>query len=126
MIVRWFWRDCNFRGKEWGASPIDAFWVEATEKEAVNEVFPKLQPATIEESQKFAEQFIQLAEELGKPARPYCFLVGRDLSTIDPFHVHYPFHQLWNAYSPFEEMVTVNIRSLEEVRTLVLPIAEKD
>lgn len=112
--------------KKWGATPIDAFWVEATREKAVNKVFPKLQPAEIEESQKYAEQFIHIAEELGKPARPYCFLVARDLSTIDPFHVHYPFHQLWNAYSPFEVMATVDIQSLEEVRALVLPTTEND
>lgn len=126
MIVRWFWRDCNFRGKEWGSSPMDAFWVEATEEEAVNEIFPKLQPAAIEESRKLAEQFIHIAEEIGRPPYPYCFLVTRDLSTIDPFHVHYPFHQMWNAYSPFEVMATVNIQSLEEVRTLESPISEND
>lgn len=126
MIVRWFWRDCNFRGKKWGATQMDAFWVEATKEEAINEVFPKLQPVAIEESLKFAEQFIHLAEELCRPASPYCFLVAQDLSTIDPFHVHYPFHQLWNAYSPFEVMATVNIQSLEEVRTLESPISEND
>ena len=126
MIVRWFWRNCNFRGKDWGASPIDAFWVEATREEAVNDVFPKLQPAEIEESEKLAERFLQLAEEICRPARPFCFLVARDLSTIGPFHVHYPFHQLWNAYSPFKEMPTVNIQSLEEISTLILPTDNHD
>jgi len=121
MIVHWFWWDCNFRGKEWGAAPIDAFWVEATREEADNKVLPKLQPAGIDESHKYAEQFIHLAEELRKPACPYTFLVARDLSTIDPFHVHYPFHQMWNGYTPFEVMEVVNIRLLEEVKTLVIP-----
>ena len=125
MIVRWFWRECNFRGKLWGATPIDAFWVEATREEAVINVFPKLQPAEIEESEKFAERFLQLAEEICRPARPYCFLVARDLSTIVPFHVHYPFHQMWNAYSPFEEMEVVNIRLLEEIKTIALPASQK-
>ena len=105
---------------------MDAFWVEATREEAVNEVFPKLQPAEIKESQTFADQFIHLAEELGRSARPFCFLVARDLSTIDPFHANYPFHQMWNAYSPFEEIEAVIIQSLEEVRILVLPNAENE
>ena len=109
MIVRWFWRGSNFRGKEWGASTIDDFWVEVAREEAVNEVFPKLLPAEIEESREFADQFLHVAEEIGKPTRPYCCLVARDLSTIDPFHIHYPFHQLWNASSPSEEMPTVMV-----------------
>lgn len=103
---------------------MDAFWVEATQEEAINEVFPKLQPAEIVESKEFVERFIQIAKELCNPPRPYCFLVAQDLSTTDPFHVHYPFHQLWNGYSPFEVMATVDIQSLEEVGTLVLPIEE--
>jgi hypothetical protein len=124
MIIRWFWRDCNFRGKKWGAIPIDAFFVEATKEEATAEIFPILHPVEIAESRELAERFLHLAEELGTPARPYCYLVARDLSTIDPFHVHYPFHQLWNGYSPFEEIEEVNIQSLEETRELILPITE--
>ena len=78
---------------------MDAFWVEATKEEAMTEIFPGLQPNEIEESQKFSEQNILLADKLGGPARPYCFLVARDLTTTDPFPVHYPFHQMWNGYS---------------------------
>jgi len=42
MIVRWFWWNCNYRGKKWGATPVDAFWVEATKEEAMTEIFPGL------------------------------------------------------------------------------------
>jgi len=100
---------------------MDAFWIKATREETEAEIFPRLQPAEIAESKKLAERFSQLAERLGSPARPFCLLVARDLSTIVPFHVHYPFHQLWNGYSPFEVMEEVNIQSLEEIRTLIIP-----
>ena len=62
-----------------------------------------------------------MAESLGCPARAFCFLIARDLSTIDPFPVHYPVHQLWNAYSPFELMPARVVTRLEELRSLELP-----
>lgn len=121
MLIRRFWRNCDYRGKSWGAAPIDAFWVEATQEEAEVEVFPRLQSQTINESKELAERYKRIAEEVRNPPRSFCFLVARDLSTIDPFHVHYPFHQLWNAYSPFESMSEIVIANLDELRNLDLP-----
>lgn len=118
MLVRCFWRDCDYRGKERGAGRIDAFWVEATGEEAVAAVFPRLRAEQIAESRELAEQGRRIAEELGTPARPFCFLVARDLSTIDPFQVHYPFHPLWNGSSPFESISEQMIADLEELRRL--------
>ncbi len=121
MLVRRFWRDCGYRGKEWGAERVDAFWVEATSEEAEASVFPRLRAEQIAESRKLAAQGRRIAEKLGTPARPFCFLVARDLSAIDPLRVHYPFHQLWNAYSPFESMRRRQISNLEELRKLKPP-----
>jgi len=101
MLILFFWRDCGYRGKKWGTEPLDAFWVEATQEEAENDVFPRLPPTTIVESRELAEHFKEVAELMGNPTRPFCFLVARDLSSIDPFTAHYPIHQMWNAYSPF-------------------------
>ena len=125
MIVCYFWRDCNFRGRQWDVEPIDAFWVEATREEAEATVFHCLEPTIVRESEALAHKHTRLAERLatalGTPPRPFCFLVARDLSTIDPFHVHYPFHQLWNAYSPFERMPEQEIVQLYDLTDLVLP-----
>ena len=121
MVVRCYWRDCDLRGGEWGAPPIDAFWVEATLQEAEFAVFPLLSSKAVEESRRLAAEFKELAEELATPARPFCFLVPRDLSAIDPFHVHYPIHQLWDAYSPFRSMSAMNIDELAELKNIVLP-----
>ena len=119
MLCRCFMRD------DYSNAMRDAFWIEATQEEAETGVFPRLQPDAIAKSKELAERFKQLAEQMGNPSRPFCFLVVRDLSSIDPFHVHYPFHQLWNGYSPFERMPEKVIANLEELRSLVLP-AKKD
>jgi hypothetical protein len=76
--------------------------VEATQAEAA--VFPHLHAEAVTESRSLAEQYVGLAQRLGTPPRPFCFLVARDLSFVEPRPVHYPFHQLWNAYSPFRTM----------------------
>jgi hypothetical protein len=98
---------------------MDAFWVEATLEEAEIVIFPRLQPEAVAESKSTAERQAELAKSLG--CDPYCFLVARDLSSIDPYQVHYPFHQLWNGYSPFEEMSRKTICRMEELADIVLP-----
>jgi hypothetical protein len=62
---------------------------------------------------------------MGKPPHPFCFLVARDLSSIDPFEVHYPIHPMWNAYSPFESMRPKKIERLEGLERLSFP-AKRD
>ncbi|MBM3287419.1 MAG: hypothetical protein FJY88_08740 [Candidatus Eisenbacteria bacterium] len=126
MLVRCFWRDCRYRGTTRNAEPLDCFWVEATPAEAEEAIFPRLGPAAVSESKALAQRFEKLAERMSVPARPFCFLIARDLSTIDPFHVHYPIHQLWNAYSPFEGMPAKEIMDLDELRFLALPPSGPD
>ncbi len=121
MIVRYFWRECDFRNKKWGSDPIDAFWVEATLEEAEESVFLRMRSEAVIESEQLARRFEGVADEVGSPGRPFCFLVARDLSAIDPFCVHYPVHQLWNAYSPFEAMPKREIATLDELPGIILP-----
>jgi hypothetical protein len=121
MLVRLFWRDCKFRDGRWGAEPIDAFWVEATQDEAEEGVFPRLRAEAVDQSRRLANDGFKIAEQVGKPPRPFCFLVPRDLRTVEPFEVHYPFHQLWGASSPFELMAAQMISHLEELESLRLP-----
>jgi hypothetical protein len=115
MIVRCFWPKCDFRNGEWGATRIDAFWVEATRDEAIQAVFPLLSSEAQARSMGFSSECSDLAEKIAQPPRPFCFLVAKDLSSIDPFHVHYPFHQLWNADSPFRAIAERLISSLDEL-----------
>lgn len=121
MLIRWFWRDFDHHGKKCSVKPIDAFWVEATQEEAKSDIFPKLQPSAISKSRELAERFKKVAERRGNHARPFCFLVARDLSSIAPFPVHYPVHQMWNAYSPFESMPEMVVASLDDLWNLDLP-----
>ena len=62
MIVRCFWPSCDFRQKEWDASPIDAFWVEATHEEALQSVFPMLSQELQVESEQFGARGENLEE----------------------------------------------------------------
>lgn len=121
MLVRWVWPNCDFRENKWGAEPIDSFWVEATYEEAETIVFPKLHPEQIQKSKKFAQDHQGAAALVENSGNPYTFLVARDASTIDPMPMHYPISNLWNAYSPFEEISEMSINSLDELRTLRQP-----
>ena len=119
MLIRLYWRACTFRGKKWGAAPVDAFWVEATEAEAKACIFARLSPDALTEATQMVERLTDAAAQ--NLARPYCFLVARDLSQIDPFPPNYPFHHMWNGYSPFREMPAIEIAALDDVRDIELP-----
>ncbi len=123
MLVRWFWPDCA-KHRERGADPVDAYWIEAGQDEAEAAVFPHLGSAAIETSHRLAQAFYGIAERMGTPARPFCFLVARDLTFVEPGPVHYPFHQLWNAYSPFEQLAERTISDLTELQNLTYPPEE--
>jgi hypothetical protein len=126
MIVRCFWRNCSFQKKLQNAGLVDAFWVESTKKEADSCIFPLLQPSQVEKSKRLALEFKTVAADMGNPNHPFCFLVARDLSYIEPLEPHYPIHQLWNAYSPFESMQKTTIDNLESLRTVTVPPTNRD
>lgn len=114
MLVRYFWRNCDL----YYNNGNDALWVEATEGEAESDIFPRLSEADISKSREFAEKTGHVAT---RPDLTFCFLVAKDLSFIYPFHVHYPFHQLWNAYSPFQTMPEINVKNLDELSQIEIP-----
>jgi len=116
MIIRVYWPQ---RGDRNETEPIDAFWVEATYEEAEKAIFPFLAPEAIERSKTHAKEGESIASQIGNSLRPYCFLVAQDLSTIEPCNVHYPFHHMWNGYSPFKELPECHINTLEELKTFV-------
>ena len=123
MLTRWYWRTCRFRDTSCGPEPLDAFWVEATEEEAESCILHRLSPKACAEAKVLAAGVVDSAnaEEQGRPLRPCCFLVARDLSRIDPLPANYPFHHMWNAYSPFRKMPAVEIANLEDLRDIGLP-----
>ena len=101
---------------------MDCFWVEATHEEAIESVFPLLSRELELELEELATECEDLAKSISQPPRPFCFLVARDLSCIDPFEVHYPFHQLWNAYSPFRSLPDRSITSLDELAEILVEV----
>lgn len=122
MIVRCFWRNCSFWSKSQKNAPhLDAFWVEATKDEADTSIFPLLKPLQVERSELLALKFKTVAADMGNPDHPSCFLVARDLSYIEPLEPHYPIHQLWNAYSPFESMQETILDNLEILQNIHIP-----
>lgn len=121
MKVRCFWPNCTYRNGDWGAAPVDCFWVEATPEEAAGAVFPLMPAERAAASRELAERYGQAAALMGNPAAVHCFLVARDLSSIDPHQPHYPIANLWNAYSPFRAMPEVEVSDLSELRELRLP-----
>lgn len=122
MRIRYYWRDCNYLNGKWGATPLDAFWVEATQAEAETTIFPLINAKTQEASLSFARYQAMMRPETR--ALQFCFLIARDLSSIDPMDHHYPYSNLWNGDSPFEAIDEINIETLEELRA-VHPQIEK-
>jgi hypothetical protein len=122
MIVRSVWPSPDYRHKKWEGSPIDAFWVQATHEEAIESVFPLLSRELELESEELAAECEDLAKTVSQPPRPFCFLVARDLSSIEPFEVHYPVHQSWNAYSRFRSLPARTITSLHELAGISIEV----
>ena len=46
------------------------------------------------------------------------FIVSRDLKKVVPEVLHHPFHQLWNAYSPWRKIPVRDISSLDELKDI--------
>lgn len=89
MLVRWIWPNCDLP-----AAPCDAFFVECEEAEAqlIRELLSEDELAKVAKRARFDS----------KP--PATFLVSRDLSWVSAEVAHFPYHQLWNGYSPFQPL----------------------
>ena len=105
MLIRLQWKE---RG----------YWLECTKEEAQLQVFPRLDQCAMDESHKVANQYEdQLLESFGLDTRlRYCFLISNDLKSIEPFSPMYPYHPMWNAYSPFEMCEKLEISSIDEIK----------
>lgn len=126
MIVRMVWQNYDFRNMTWYAAPIDAFWVEATLEEAEKRIFPILATEKIERSKGLAIKNQRYGNMFGYGDHIYCFLVARDLSSIDSFRRDYPVSQMWNGDSPFRPIPLKDINDLKEVENVVLPKGDLD
>jgi hypothetical protein len=116
MRVGLVWADCSLVSSEQEESTVDAFWVECSPVESVELVEPQMN----EEDHASVER---MRRDYGWPhdfggRQRCCFLVARDLSFIRAFPAHYPFHQLWNGYSPFRETDDTTIDALAQLAQL--------
>ena len=115
MIIKYFWPKCSLINKKWTRQEIDSFWVECTLNEAEREIFPYLTKEEIEESKKNWRP----SREDFKQADHYCFLVSKDLKSIESFPWYYPISGHWGAYSPFEAFGPIEIDELEKIKFLI-------
>lgn len=121
MRIRAVWPKCDLPPYVWAAQPLDAYWVEASEAEAIAEVFPYLTPHLQAASREYGLHGESIARALGTPPLPYCFLVASDLSVVVPMQTSYPVSNLWNGESPFEYVPEIKIAKLNELLALQFP-----
>jgi len=117
MRTRLYWSKCTLKRSE--SEPVDTFWVEATNFEAKQLIFPHCSARQIESSLAYALRDHELSYLFSNPALAYCFLVAQDLSSIEPFAVYYPFSPMWDAYSPFRSIEENQLASLEDLKTII-------
>lgn len=105
------------------------FWVECSQEEAENCVFPYLQESEINESKQLTndqrdrfEVFIDIFDVDLK--HTVFFMISPDLSFIKAAPIIYPFSSQWNAYNPFRKVDEQIIRSLEELMTVPMKYEE--
>ena len=122
MRVRTGWPDCD--PSEFGLRPsgavVDAYWVECTPDEALRLVEPRM-------SDEDRGSISRMEQTYGWPHHfdgedRCCFLVAKDMRFICAFHAHYPYHQLWNAYSPFRAVPDTTLQVLDDVSALPKPL----
>ena len=121
MRVRFVWPRCTNRGGLRDQSPVDAFFVEAAEQEAAESILPRLPRECTDKDRSSNHMHTRMAEIMGNKDYSFCFLVARDLSSMDRFPPHYPVANQWNAYSPFYHMPEFTITSLDDLKDVILP-----
>lgn len=115
MRIRNVWRDCDFQNGEWGATPQDAFWVEATRPEAEAKIFPLMVAGTGAAAPCAAHGAARLARWPEDDDFPHCFLITRDMKSIEALEPHYPYSNLWNGESPFDPIDGTHIKDIDEL-----------
>lgn len=111
MIVQMVWPRCGYRNGDWSDKPIDSFWVECTPAEVEEMIAPRLSPQQQQELNDLRAQYAH--------SNPNTFvLIALDLSSIQPMEPHYPYGNLWNAYSPFRPVPPQEVHDLEQLRGL--------
>jgi hypothetical protein len=123
-MVRWFLADRRHFG-QLSTKPLDAFSAEGTQTEAETAVCthlgvgggPWLSPEHWPSSTDVSLSASALPRDRSASWWP-------GASAVEPRGVHYPFHHMWNAYSPFREMPERSIHVLGVMKELECPTAD--
>ena len=111
MIVRLLWSACEEQPSYWRHEPTDFFWVECLPEEARAKVIPYV-------NTKGMGSVDQLRQLLDKAHPHLCFLVARDMRTVQPMPFYYPYSGLWGDGCPFRRIDEISIADLSELSTL--------
>jgi len=125
MKIKLYWPKCNFF---WASKrdEIDSFWVECTVREAAHKVFPLLSKKKIIESCISWEPSNPEKKSIFFETDRLCFLISKDLKTIEPCAWYYPHAGQWNGYCPFREIDEIDINNLNEIPNIVTKTEENN
>ena len=118
----------------------DQFWIDCNKEEAEKWFIPLLDEHGLRQLKDWIrfnnerkcnpdleqnyESIVKETMEVDEIAYAY-FNVSRDLSVCYADAAHYPFHQLWNGYSPFCRCDHVEINSPDELKDIVMTLEGK-
>ncbi len=113
----------------------DQFWIGCNEDEAINVFLPLLSKDAILSYNRIVHQKRELGEEYWRAVKNATgmneifhayFNVSRDTKICFPEVPHFPFANLWDAYSPFRKIDIKTISSLEELKDLKMTYKGKE
>jgi hypothetical protein len=108
MIVSFIWEDCDYQNGDWGAEPVDAFFVGFTPDE-----IKKHLPDEVLDVDHYLSP-----SDIGVIGGRVYFLIGKDLSFCNLHAWWYPISHQWNGDSPFRHYGDKEISSLQELSGL--------
>lgn len=105
----------------------DQFWIGCNEEEAINIFLPLLSKEAIlnynriaHSKEKYDKEYwkaVMNATDTNEIFHAY-FNISRDTKICYPEVPHFPFANMWDAYSPFKKIDTKTINSLDELKNL--------
>jgi hypothetical protein len=117
MYIRLYWKDCEYHKSCWGLKKQDSYWLECTEIEAQEKIYPLLNQDVVEKSLQLLES--NDGNELYNIIPRYTFfLVSKDISTIMPMPWFYPYSGQWGAFCPFISIETIQIADIYQIRLI--------
>ena len=111
MQVQYIWKDSDFLNKEWGRRRVTSYWVKADRKD-LDHINTLVDDPDI--------LLADINANTNSPKDPFYLLVAEDLSSIVSLVHSYPIGGQWNGLSPFEEIDPIEIKTLEDLKTLNL------